>query len=115
MNSLGAMAKTVPVHVDMLLVAGLEGDAHLDLQNVVAAQNRPGAAAWQHRALELRSLEAAGGEPGDAPGAIRRVAENVDVEFEVDREQKLGLDLRHGKAPVQPIRHGLSNAVEATS
>jgi hypothetical protein len=75
----------------MLLVVGLEGDAHLDLQNGVAAQNYAGPAARQRRTLELRSFEAAGDEPGDAPDAMRRVAENVDIELEGDREQKLVL------------------------
>jgi hypothetical protein len=70
----------------VLLVVGLKDDAHLDLQNIVAAQDHPTAAARQHRALELRSFEAAGGEPADASEAIRRVAENMDVEFESDRE-----------------------------
>jgi len=94
------MPKPLPVHVDVLLVVGLEGDAHLDLQNVIAAQDTPGAAARQHHALELRSFEAAGGVPGDAADAIRRVAENMDVEFEGEGEQKLGLDLRHKGPPM---------------
>jgi hypothetical protein len=81
----------------MLLVVGLESQPMVaDLQHVVAAHERPAAAARQHRALELRSFEAAGAEPCDAPAAIRRVAEIENVNFKGNREPKLGLDLRHG-------------------
>ena len=91
------MAKSLPGHVDLMLVVGLEGQPHVDLQYAVAADQRPAAAAGQHPALELWSFEAAAVKMKDASAAIGRVAELGYLNFEGDREQKLGVDLRHGE------------------
>jgi hypothetical protein len=54
-----------------MLVVGLEDQLHVDLQRVVAADPRRAAAAGQHSALELRSIEAAGIKIEDASAASR--------------------------------------------
>jgi hypothetical protein len=101
----------------LMLVVGLEDQLHVDLQRVVAADPRRAAAAGQHSALELRSIEAAGIKIEDASAAIGRIAETGHLNFEGDREQKLGVDLRHGDPPMKMtgIRHFIEvNVMELT-
>src|SRR5262249_31707626 len=60
------------------------------------ADQRPAAATGQHPALKLRSFEAAAVKVKDASAAIGGIAETGHLNFEGDRKQKLGIDLRHG-------------------
>ena len=99
-----------------MLVVGLEDQPHVDLEHIVAADQRR-AAAGRHRALELWSFEAAAIKMEDASAAIGRVAGTGHLNFEGDRKQKLGVDLRHGDPPMKMtgIRHFIEvNVMELT-
>src|SRR6516164_7188632 len=90
------MAKSFPRHVDLMLIVGLKNQPHVDLQHLVAADQRAAAATGQHPALKLRSLEAAAVKVKDASAAIGGITKTGHLNFEGDRKQKLGIDLRHG-------------------
>src|SRR5262249_53838470 len=86
---LRTMAKSFPCHVDLMLVVGLQNQPHVDLQHLVAADQRPAAATGQHFALKFRSFEAAAVKVKDASAAIGGIAETGHLNFEGDRKQKL--------------------------
>src|SRR5262245_8170533 len=86
------MAKSFPYRGDLMLVVGLKDQPHVDLQHLVAADQRPAAATGQHPALKLRSFEAA----ARCVGRHWAYRETGHLNFEGDRKQKLGIDLRHG-------------------
>src|SRR5262249_49848618 len=56
----------------------------------------PAAAAGQHLALEVWSVEAAAVKMKKTSVAIRSIAESGCLNFKSNREQKPGVDLRHG-------------------
>ena len=98
---LRAVAITLPVHVNHLLIVSLEHNAHLDVEYAVAAQNHPSAAARQHRPSQLRSFEVAASKPCDAPPAVRRVAQCEHRHVERDGEEKLSGNSGHRLAPTK--------------
>src|SRR5262249_30570912 len=71
--------------------------AHVELEHAVAAQQQPVAAAVEHAAFHLRTLEGPATHARDAPAPIGRLAKIEDRRhLEHDLEQQFGLDLSHG-------------------
>src|SRR5262245_1127910 len=97
------MPKALSTHVDHLLIIGLENDANVHFQHIIAAYQHPATATGQHRSLEFRPFEYTGAKPCDAPPAIGGVSEREDGNVEGDREQKLGFDFSHELSPVESI------------
>src|SRR6516165_7667009 len=90
------MTKSFPGHVDLLLVLGLKDQPYVHLHHVVGADQRRAAAAGQHLALKVWSVEAAAVKMKKTSVAIGGIAESGCLNFKSDREQKPGVDLRHG-------------------
>src|SRR6202171_2107091 len=101
------MAKSLPGRVDLMVVVGLEDQPRVHLHHVVAADQRPTPAAWQHLALKLRPVEATAIKMKHASAAVGSIAETGYLNFESEREQKPGVDLRHGGLLMTGIRHVL--------
>jgi hypothetical protein len=64
------MAKSLPGHADLMLVLGLEDQPHVDLQHVIATDQRRAVAAGQHLPLNFGPFEAAAVKMKDASAAI---------------------------------------------
>ena len=69
-----------------MLVLGLEDQPHVDLQHVIATDQRRAAAAGQYPTLKLRSSEAAAVKMKDASAAVGRIAETGHLNFDDDRD-----------------------------
>src|SRR5258708_11165258 len=101
------MAKSLPGCVDLMVVVGFEDQPRVHLDHVVAADQRPTPAAWQHLALKLRPVEAAPIKMKHTSAAVGSVAETGYLNFESEREQKPGVDLRHGGLLMTGMGHVL--------
>jgi hypothetical protein len=92
---LGSVPEGLPVHIDRLLVVGLEHDPHLDIEHAVTPQENPARPARQHGAFEPGAVEAAAVDARDAARAIGCLPEHKDRYVECNRKQKFSGDPGH--------------------
>src|SRR5712692_250391 len=96
----GPMAEAAIGHADEVPVIGLEGEADVELQGTVGPRQDPVRPALLDRAPELRALEAAAGDRGDAALAERRLAEVLNLrDLERDGEERRGADINGLASP----------------
>src|SRR5262249_12652815 len=112
---LRTMPNPLPAHVNLILAAGSKNKPNVTLHHSAPPDHREAPPPGQSPAPELRSLEAAGVKMEDASAAIRRIAEAGHLNFQGDREQKLGVDLRHVDPSYEDDpRPSLVNGMELT-
>jgi len=85
-NIFGSVPKTPPVHVDHLLVVGLEYNPSLNVKHAVTPNENPTAPAWQYNAAQFGAVEAAAGKARNAAHAIGCLTELEDRYFEPNLE-----------------------------
>ena len=68
-----------------MVIIGLEGEPHIELQRSIRSVDEPVVAALQYHALELRTFETAALDQGDTTFAERCFAEQLDLHLNLAR------------------------------
>src|SRR6266571_1327365 len=78
----GTVPKTLPVHVDHLLVVGLEDNPNLNVEHAVTPNEHPASTPRQHNASQLGAFEADALKASDTTFSVRCFTQRENRYFE---------------------------------